>query len=289
MRKGRKEHRFAEVSAVFAAMLILAMVYALLPIYHTAGPETEMVRRKISEERYVIHAGGFLTTKEGETVSYTNSYDALMNLYEQGRRICEIDMRLTPDGILVCAHGDGDHLADGLELPSGATGEEFLQSKLYGEFETMSVERLAQFMREHEDLLVITDTRDENQAVCRLLAERFPDLQDRFLVQIYHENEYAEVRSLGFRFMIYTLYLATDEELNFWRLEKYAQNHELVGMTFHSYHYDSLVRRIAMQRAGVPLMYHTINEPAEIRRFLRGTNVAAVYTDLVSPDMVSAY
>ena len=90
-----------------------------------------------------------------------------------------------------------------------------------------------------------------------------------------------QIRALGFRYIIYTFYRATDEEYNFWNLKHYAEQHELVGMTFQAYHYSSPAQRIAMGRAGVPLMFHTLNDPNEIARFQRGTNVIAVYTDVV--------
>ena len=121
-----------------------------------------------------------MVNKNGEKIAYTNSYDALVNMYEKGNKICEFDIREAADGILICAHGDEKLLANGMELTCEATSEEFLNEKSFGEFQTMTVKMLADFMREHKDLLVITDVKGNNIDVCRAIAKAFPDLVKQF-------------------------------------------------------------------------------------------------------------
>lgn len=270
--------RFAALLGALLCMLILLTLY---PSYDPASPPVESIRARIREEGVVIHAGGMLITRNGEEVSYTNSYDSLLNMYALGHRICEIDIGETSDGVLICAHEYNGALTIGSDLPVSATSQDFLNQLLFGEFKPMTVDMLADFMREHTDLLIITDVKDSNTDICRKIALDYPDLTDRFIIQIYHNEEYDQIRALGFRYIIYTFYRATDEEYNFWNLKHYAEQHELVGMTFQAYHYSSPAQRIAMGRAGVPLMFHTLNDPNEIARFQRGTNVIAVYTDVV--------
>ena len=144
----------------------------------------------------------------------------------------------------------------------------------------MTVEMLAAFMREHPDLTVITDAQGDNLRISRKLAEAWPDLKDRFIIQIYHESEYDPVREYGFQNLIYTLYRAADEERNLWEIAHFAEKHALVGITIQKEQFYSVKNRIAMAHCGLPFMFHTVDDAAEIEAMLRKPYVAAVYTDL---------
>ena len=266
---------------LLAVLGIILFLFCIRPQQYPVSAETEAIRAAIAESGRVVHAGGFLTASSGEQVAYTNSYDALLNMYEQGNRVCEIDIRETGDGVLVCAHGDETVLADGCELPASATLEEFLSIKIYGEFRPMTVEMLAGFIRSHPDLVIITDIiRQDNEAVCRKLAQDYPDLTDRFVIQIYHEAEYEPIRRLGFPHMIYTLYRAEDRERNYWRISHFAETHELVGITTQKEQFYPWKNRLAMPHCGVPLMFHTVDDRTEMGRMLHKRYVLGIYTDI---------
>ena len=265
-------------------VLLLGLVgaFAIRPVWYPAARSVEEIRDRIADTGRIVHAGGFLETEGGERVAYSNSYDALVNMYAHGNRVCEIDIRKTVDGLLICAHGDNDILANGTELPVTATGEEFLAVQLYGEFQPMTVDMLADFMREHEDLLIITDIRLENEAICRELSIRYPDLQNRFIVQIYHEEEYNRIRELGFENLIYTLYQAYDDEWNLWRIAHFAEENELIGITMPRSQFFDVKKRLAMAHCGLPVMFHTVDDPEEISNMLQKPYVYGAYTDLIN-------
>ena len=263
---------------ILAAGLLL--FFSVRPVTLAAGPEIEKKRADLRAQKVIIHAGGALKTQSGDEVVYTNSLNALQNLYEKGWRFCEIDIRETSDGVLICAHADEAYLANGSELPADAQSGDFLSERLFGEFTPMTVEMLAVFMREHPDLTVITDAQGDNLRISRKLAEAWPDLKDRFIIQIYHESEYDPIRELGFQNLIYTLYRAADEERNLWEIARFAEKHELVGITIQKEQFYSAKNRIAMAHCGLPFMFHTVDDGAEIEAMLRKPYVAAVYTDL---------
>ena len=258
----------------------LLLFFSVRPVYLSAGPEAESLREAIRGQKRIVHAAGALRTQAGEEEIYTNSLDALQNMYDAGNRFCEIDIRETSDGVLICAHGDEAHLANGSELPADAKSGDFLSERLFGEFTPMTVEMLAAFMREHPDLTVITDAQGDNLRISRKLAEALPDLKDRFIIQIYHESEYDPVREYGFQNLIYTLYRAADEERNLWEIAHFAEKHALVGITIQKEQFYSAKNRIAMAHCGLPFMFHTVDDAAEIEAMLRKPYVAAVYTDL---------
>ena len=278
-KNGVTKHRAIIFVLLFAAGF-LTVGYSILPARYPVKAETAAIRTAIAENGRIVHAGGYILTADGETVRYTNSYDALVNMYEQGNRICEIDIRETGDGILVCAHGDDYYLADGTDLPVDASEEEFLTTKLFGSLQPMNVQMLAQFLRTHEDLFVVTDIRGDNIEICRKLASEYPDLRNRLIIQIYHEKEYEDVRRIGFPHMIYTLYRAEDHERNLWEIAHYAQEHELIGVTIQKEQFYNWKNRIAMNHCGVPFMFHTVDDMAEIDQMLEKSFVLGVYTDL---------
>jgi hypothetical protein len=84
---------------------------------------------------------------------------------------------------------------------------------------------------------------------------------------------------MGFRNLIYTLYRADDEERNLWKIAHFSETHELVGITIQKEQFYSMKNRIAMAHCGVPFMFHTVNDAAEIEAMLQKPYVAAVYTD----------
>jgi len=272
------------IGLVFLILLLVAFLllfFIVRPVTLSASPEVECLRRTIGEQRHIIHAGGMLKTQTGDDVIYTNSMDALRNMYDEGNRFCEIDIRETSDDVLICAHGDEEHLANGSDLPVDANSEAFLSERLFGEFQPMTVEMLAAYMREHPDLYIITDAQGDNLAISRKLAQVCPDLQNRFIIQIYHESEYDPIREMGFRNLIYTLYRAADEERNLWKIARFAETHDLIGITIQKEQFYSTKNRIAMAHCGAPFMFHTVDDVNQMEEMLRKPYVCAVYTDLV--------
>lgn len=272
--------RTAVIILLLFLMAVSLLAFSVRPVYLLASLEVDKLRTEIRDQKRIIHAGGALKTEAGEEVVYTNSFEALLNMYNEGYRFCEIDIRETADGFLICAHGDEDYLTNGSDLPIDASLREFEQERLFGEYTPMAVDKLTAFMREHPDLFIITDAQGDNLEICRKLAGLYPDLRERFIIQIYHEQEYDPIRKMGFRNLIYTLYRAEDQERNFWRIAHFAEAHELLGVTAQKEMFYSLKNRIAMAHCGVPFMFHTVDEEEEIESMLRKPYVMGVYTDL---------
>ena len=280
MSKKECSKRIVIVSILLMLAGFLLLLFAVRPVKYPVSEKTETVRMAIAKTGRIVHAGGFIQTADGEFVRYTNSAEALANMYAKGNRVCEIDIRETSDGILICAHGDEFFLADGTDLPVNTTAEEFLSEPLFGSLQPMTVQMLADFMREHDDLLIITDIRGNNVEICKKLAEEYPDLKTRFLIQIYQKEEYFSIYKLGFPFIIYTLYREEDSERNLWKIAHFAQSHELVAVTIQADQYFGTKNRIAMNHSGVPYMFHTVDDTVIINEMLRKPYVLGVYTDL---------
>lgn len=278
--------RTGKTKRIAALLLILLLIagalcfYARGELYFPAEERVEAMRQRIREQRFIVHAGGFLTTSKGERVNYTNSYEGLLQLWEAGNRVCEFDFRETSDGVLVCAHGNSTEFAEGTGLPPHASSEEFMAAKIYEEFTPMTAADLTAFMREHPELIVVTDVKDDNLAVCRRLAGDYPDLRERFIMQIYHAEEYEPIREMGFPFLIFTLYRTGDAEAAPCRLIRFAHSHELVGFTFRPALLCGRRFRYGISKTGTPYMLHTLNEPGEMGQYLEQKLCLGLYTDL---------
>lgn len=229
----------------------------------------------------VIHAGGYIVGPSGKGATYTNSAEALVNAYRAGNRVMEFDFMGTSDGHLAGTHdwlsAVSPAITDGVPLSL----EEWMSVDVYGEFTPLCLESLADFMRQHPDLYIVTDVKDSNTEAAAIIAEACPDLVDRFIIQIYKDSEYDEIAALGFQNIIYTLYnLPAADKRDTEHLAEFAAEHPLLGYT-----YPEALRRewrytAKMQKIGVLLLTHTINDRDEISACY-AEGIDAVYTDNV--------
>ena len=259
-------------------LLLLVLLWAALP--SAVSPATLQLRHRIAEEGCIIHAGGYLTLSDGTLVSYTNSLEALENCVRNGKHFCEIDLQETSDGMLICGHGDESELVFGTGLPATATGTDFLNSRIWGELTPISADDLANFMRAHPELMVITDVKTDNLRVCRRLAESFPDLQSRFIVQIQLPEEYEALRDLGFPYITYPIFKTPDEQRGLFQLAVFARSHELLALILPNGYYSPDSKLLMAEKLiGTPIILHTLNDEWEMNYFLRNHLTLAVYTD----------
>jgi len=263
---------------LLAVLLLLALLWVVLP--SAADQATLQLRRRMAEEGCIIHAGGFLTMSDGTLVSYTNSLEALEYCMQNGKCFCEIDLQETSDGMLICGHGDECELVFGTGLPTTATGTDFLNSRIWGELTPLSADDLADFMRAHPDLMVITDVKTNNLRVCRRLAESFPDLKSRFIVQIQLPEEYETLRDLGFPYITYPIFKTPDEQRGLLQLVAFARSHKLVALILPNGYYSPDSKLLmAEELIGTPIILHTLNDDWEIDYYLRNHLAMSVYTD----------
>lgn len=223
---------------------------------------------------YIIHGAGRI-----DSFVATNSREALRKAYADGNRAVEIDFSLTCDGACVCIHDWNENILPDTASKSVPTLEEFLKNKIYGKFSPMTLDDVARFMKLHQDLYVITDIKDNNIAFCHILQRDYPELADRFIIQIYSESQYDLVKNMGFDNIIFTLYkldwkTKTDADY----FVKFAQDHILVGYTFpfELCEIDGFLDKMKM--ADVPLFVHTVNDQ-DMQEHYFDIGISGVYTD----------
>ena len=245
-------------------------------------PENIDAMRKIfSDGKYIIHACGFISDDEGNEYDYTNSKEALDRSLAAGNRIIEVDFHYTSDGALVCGKAWGDLYLNGKQLTPGEapTLSDYLQCRILDKFTVLTFDDIAQYMRDYPDMIVVTDTKETDMETYNMIASDYPDITDRFVVQIYHASEYDSVKKAGFPYIIYTLYETEDSERTEKALLK-ASKKPLIGFTFHIDLLKDQEFMNIMKKTATPLFVHTENDEKNISEYLN-SGISAIYTDRI--------
>ena len=241
--------------------------------------KVDTMRQYLAENKYIIHACGEIADDNGNLYTYTNSKEALENSYNAGNRVIEMDFHYTSDGHLVPGYAWGDLYKGDEQMTPGVAPSlaDYLECKIDGYFTPMTFEDVAEFMRAHEDLLIVTDTKEENEKFCSLVSNDYPDLKDRFIIQIYHAKEYEPVIRAGFDHVIYTLYETDESERTEKALMDIAKKH-LAGFTVYAEWVDDPQFLEILKKTDTPIYVHTVNEDAAIASYF-DLGIKGIYTD----------
>ena len=224
---------------------------------------------------YITHAAGEIDGMTG-----SNSLEALTQAYDAGCRYIEIDFQFTADGDLACIHDWYRQYTSAVpEDGTALTLEQFKSCRIYDTYTPLWLDSLADFMTAHPDLYIITDIKTDNPKAAAMIAERYPRLTDRFIIQIYNGSEYDAVREAGFDHIIYTLYMLDwNSKTDTKALREYAEGHPLLAYTF-SYELCDIDGYVdEMLKTGIPLYVHTVNgDEQQLTYFEMG--ISGIYTD----------
>lgn len=270
---------FPLVCAVIIAACLFCSCAEGSPAY-APYTNTEEAAFLMENTKYIIHAAGRLGVDIGQPLDGSNSMDGLVNAYENGNRIIELDFNFTDDGYLACIHDWYKQYSSAITDNVPLNLDEFLSCKIYDMYTPLWLGSLVDFMREHEDVYIVTDIKDRNVDGAAAIAHICPDLKNRFIIQIYDAEEYDDIRELGFEYIIYTLYrLDWKEKTDTRALAKFAAKHPLIGYTFswELCEVDGYVD--GMKHAGVPLFIHTVNDPSEQQAYF-DMGIDGIYTDM---------
>lgn len=239
-------------------------------------------------ENTIVHALGSI-----DGVSYTNSKEALECSYEAGNRLFECDMVMTADGQLVACHDwefwnretNQDYSMGENYIP---TLDVFMSRKIMGKYTPLSGDDIVQFLKEHPDVYIVTDTKysepdkikEEFRALVELaVGNDCEEILNRFIVQIYHAYMYDIVDEIyHFPNYIFTLYTEgyRGEEDKMKEYAEFCMLHDIDVITMNAKFYQDGLSDIC-GRYGIHMFVHTVNEENEIKAFQE--NGIGVYTD----------
>lgn len=235
------------------------------------------------EEKVVIHALGSI-----DGLNYTNSKEALEENYLNGDRVFECDMILTADQKLVACHDWGTGMQAGISEDHVPTKEVFMNTKIYGKYTPLSIDEIVLFLKEHEDVYIVTDTKSAEGDYYRKEFQEIVDtactyeceeVLDRIIIQIYHAYMYGDIWEIyPFQNIVYTLYeegyRGDTEEMK--QYAEFCRLNRIDVITMNEDYYRDELNDIC-RNYGVQLFVHTVNDIEKMKYYLE--QGIGVYTD----------
>ena len=224
---------------------------------------------------YIAHGGGI-----GE-FTYTNSLEAILNSLERGFQFIEIDMLETSDNHIIGGH-DWKHfksitgLRDTADKPLPLSTAK--NQKIKQKYTVISGEEIATIMKEHPDLILITD-KIRNY---KLLLQEIP-YQNRMIVEVFSPQDYLKALRAGIKYPAYCVWgikqLGIAKQFNF----------PIITMDAKNFFENSDSIRLAQElhnKNVTILLFYTSFSQRDTTGFIKkhaGRSFSKVYTDTWSP------
>jgi len=259
--------------------MLAASFFTLLRFTPETEPETEApepVHFTHEQLTLVAHAGGAISG-----YVYSNSLEAFEESVVHNIQLLEVDFMPTSDGVIVLTHvwqgmpsripGAGTHIM---------SHDEFLSARLFNRYTTMDLSMLIDFLDEHPDVRIVTDTKDgyDNYTALYVIAEQYPAHLHRFIAQAYRFEHVPRLRALGFEDVIVTLYLMPAElRENPAEIQRLALEYEVYAITISEY---GILPEFAAELGMEYIRYfaHTVNSYARAEE-LRQMGFYGIYTN----------
>ncbi|MGF7057902.1 sulfatase-like hydrolase/transferase [Brassicibacter mesophilus] len=237
-------------------------------------------RRRVKPEIYISHAGGRV-----EGLSYTNSKEALAKSYNNGFKLIELDMEWTSDNSLALIHDWKGYVEQAFSVEQKRySTDEFKNFNMIKNLTQMTIEDLVEWLRQHKDAYIVTDIKKDNVDALELIKERYPDVVDQFIPQIYSMDQYIPVQGMGYKNIILTLYMSnyTDEEIL-----DFVKRQNIFAVTMPIDRAKTELPR-KLNKENVFVYAHTINDK-ELKQELEKNEVNGFYTDDLVPEKNKSY
>ncbi len=271
------------------AVALFLLVVAFVVFYYVRRGVGDIGYSWVKDTKYIVHALGGI---DGN--AYTNSREALINSYEKGGRVIEADIEYTSDGELVLVHNWKKKTLKNILGYETELDEEplslsvFKDLKVYGKYSTMTFRELMEFMRDHEDMMLVLDGKyDEEDDIRRqysdilsIAREYGDDIPDRMIPQIYNKEMYSVImEQYNWKSVIFTWYQLDDDTLDPEEILKFCDANNIRVCTMEDAKENPLIDRTAA-KYGVSIYVHTINDEA-VRDRLFDSGVSGIYTDFL--------
>lgn len=239
-------------------------------------------------EPLIAHSGGALRTATENRI-YTNGLSALVQNYDLGHRVFELDFQRTTDGDLAAVHEgfvEGDD--NGILMTAG----EWKQYTGMGNIQPMLVSDVLDQMLINQDMFIVTDTKGRDSTdfdiLYRAASKRDLSLLNRVVPQIYDRDMYDSVLSVyDFPSVIFTTYDTDETPQEVMAFAAGKENIHVVTIPYSEGYYNREYIELA-EKAGILLYMHTLNAYEDIT-LLRKEGIHGLYTDLLLPSDFALY
>ena len=233
----------------------------------------------------IRHAGGEVDGKP-----YLNCLEAFKRSADAGCTALEADLQLTKDERVVLLHDQKSAL--GIDRPEEEhlddTEQAFMERKIAGRYTPMNIESLIVFMKEHPDVYIVTDCKQQSMsevlgqivsAVKDESAEERKYILSHMVIQLYHYEDCELVQNIyHFPNMIFTLY---DSGLYIWNAERIVKHclRDKIGVVTMPYGFIRNKHVLDLfNRYNIRVFVHTINGRDDTRCY-QDAGVWGIYSD----------
>ena len=240
--------------------------------------ENITIENKISfnvpHAKYIAHAGGKV-----DGMRLTNSKEAIENSYRKGHSLIELDMHWSKDGELLLLH-DWGNFAKFIDAPEVKiyTAEEFISFKINGKLTPMTLDQLVTWLDNNHGVYIVTDIKTNNLRALKLIKDKYPKLQNRFIPQIYNFEQYDPVNDMGYDNIIMTTY---DSNYNNNQILDFAKSNKLFAVTMPTDRARTNLPTL-LKNENIFTYTHTINTEESVKD-LQKYNVRGFYSDSLMP------
>ncbi|HVI40427.1 MAG TPA: glycerophosphodiester phosphodiesterase family protein, partial [Anaerovoracaceae bacterium] len=228
-------------------------------------------------ERIIAHGGGIY--KGYET---TNSVEAVNQAIANGYKIIELDMELSSDNRIVMLH-DWDRTAMhyyGTSFPKKLSQNQFMKLSVYGELEVLTFDKLVKILEKNQDIRIVTDTKGDNLELLAEIKNKYPNLVDQIIPQIYDYDQWSQVKELGYTDIIFTLYAMAD--LDAVKLASFVREHEIYAVAMPDYVAERGFCKQLSDR-GIIVYVHPVSNYEAALQFMR-QGAYGVYSGSLFPE-----
>lgn len=270
---------------VFGGGLCTGVVFAETHMEKTElkSGENQLVKKEIAPKEFLViaHGGGSIDGYET-----TNSKEALVNSINKGAKYIELDMDFSKDGKIIMIHDFGrttEHYY-GTKFTDKLTAYQFSNILVNGKFHTMNFEDLVCILNKNENLSnqvkIITDTKGDNISLLTEIAEKYPEMIDRIIPQIYDYDQYEKVKALGYENIIFTLYALDRVKYN--ELVSFVKQNQIWAVAVGN---EFVVKDLEkkLPRDGISVFCHPVSSYEDAQR-LRKYGVKGVYSGILQAE-----
>lgn len=246
-------------SALVTATIIFVLLFMQSQISVTFAADVE----ENTYERVIAHGAG--AYKGYET---TNSMEAVNNAIANGYKIIELDMELSSDNKIIMLH-DWDRTTMhyfGTNFPKKLSQSQFLNLSVYGELEVLTFEKLAEILKKNKDVRIVTDTKGDNLEVLTAISDKYPDLVNRFIPQIYDYDQWDKVKEIGYTDIIFTLYAMADLDIG--KLTSFVKTHDIYAVAMPDYLAERGICR-QLSDKGITVYVHPVSNYEDALQYMK--------------------
>lgn len=161
------------------------------------------------------------------------------------------------------------------------TYNEFMGLKMKENLKQLDVDGLMEWLSRNKNKRIVTDVKINNLKALTYISKKYPSMLQQVMPQIYSFDEYENVKSMGYKNIILTLYKMYDPSIHD-KIIKFALENPLFAITMPKEIAAStnLVHRLKANNVSVYV--HTVNSMDEFYLFQK-LGVSGVYTDFLLP------